>query len=235
MRAHFGWGHFLLQYAARRVPATRPLVRVLHRPMERYTDKRAEEFDRINGTETARRCYVSVREGGALDELRWGYAAINPDFFHEIVASIKEPLGSYTFVDVGSGKGAAVILASGHAFRHVVGVELSAELIAIAHANVEKYNAVNARHLKPEWIRTDFLKWELPPEKQFFFLNNPFPESITIQAIRRIEASVSSCPRPMLMAFRKASNGVAQYLNASKVWQPIRLAPYWRIYRAVTR
>lgn len=231
MRAHFGWGHFLLRKASRLPgPHVGAAERVIRR-MERYTDRQKAEFDRLYGTETSLRCDVNVRDGAETPELRWGYSAISRDFLREILASIPEDLGRYTFVDIGSGKGAAVIHASEFPFQRLCGVELTAELLAIARRNVEKYNAATGRKRDVEWVHTDFFEWAIPNEPQLFFLNNPFPAPLTTPALQHIERSLDRHPRPALLVFRQAPRATAEYLNGSRRWQPVRLAPYWRVYR----
>jgi SAM-dependent methyltransferase len=230
MRAHAGWAHYLLQRTAAAAPPVAPVVERINRLFESYTDSRTERFDRTYGTDTFKRRDVKVRDGFSIDELRWGYSAINPEFFREIMRSIGEPLDAYSFVDVGSGKGAAVMLASEFPFRRVAGVELTPELVEIAASNVERYVRATGKHFAPDWIQGDFFAWDIPNEPQLFFLNNPFPKSITTNAIEHIEASIRKHPRPVLLAFRKAPQNTGDYLHASTFWRPVRLAPYWRVY-----
>jgi hypothetical protein len=93
-------------------------------------------FDATYGTETFGRHDVKTSEDTG-DTTTWGYSAINQDFFREIMRSVPRPLAEYTFVDVGSGKGAAVLMASEFGFRRLVGVELAEELVRIAKLNTE--------------------------------------------------------------------------------------------------
>ncbi len=235
MRAHLGWGYVLLSRIAARVGGnSNPLGRTLENTMKRMhkrTRRRSEAFDAAHGTDTFRRLDVRV-SSNPTDDTVWGYSAINRDFLREILRSIPQPLAPYTFVDVGSGKGAAVLFAGEFPFRKLMGVELTPELIEIARRNVDIYNQKTGRTLNPEWIHCDFFKWEIPNEPQLFFFNNPFPESITWPAIEVIERSLTTHPRPALLVFRKAPKVVGDQLHQSNFWKPLRLAPFWRIYAA---
>lgn len=235
MRAHGGRQHVVLE-RLRRVTASRwpGLTRAIDRRLERLdeaTQQSSLEFDARHGTETYKRQQVSVSEV-PRDDAIWGYGAVNQDFFREIIASIREPLTDYAFVDIGSGKGAAVLMAAEFPFRRLVGLELTPELIEIARENVVKFNAANRTTLDPEWVHADFFAWPLPPEPVLLFFNNPFPEQITVEAIEALERAVATHPYPVLLVFRKAPKRAGDHLHRSRFWTPLRLAPYWRIYAA---
>jgi SAM-dependent methyltransferase len=186
-------------------------------------------FDATYGTETFGRHDVKTSEDTG-DTTTWGYSAINQDFFREIMRSVPRPLAEYTFVDVGSGKGAAVLMASEFGFRRLVGVELAEELVRIAKLNTERFNRKTGKTIVPEWVQTDFFKWKIPSEPQLFFFNNPFPPDLTVKALAVLESSLASQPHSALLVFRKASSAAGDYLHASRFWKPLRLAPYWRVY-----
>jgi SAM-dependent methyltransferase len=103
-------------------------------------------FDRKYGTDTGG--YLGPEElvnGRANDALNHGYSAIAPSVFHEACRRWRETLPdvsgrieAYNFVDVGAGKGRALLLASELPFRKIIGVELSAELSSMAQNNVSR-------------------------------------------------------------------------------------------------
>jgi len=233
MRAHFGWAHVLLS-RARTLTGSNALGRAIDRlldRMEQRTHRHSARFDQEHATETFRRLDVRV-SADPNDTMVWGYSAVNQDFFAEILRSIPEPLAPYSFVDVGSGMGAAVFFASAFAFKKLVGVELTPELVDIAKRNTVLFNRKTGRGISPEWVHCDFFKWEIAHEPQLFFFNNPFPESITVAAVQVLEASLTAHPRPALLVFRKAPRTTGDYLHRSSFWKPLRLAPYWRVYAA---
>ncbi len=77
------------------------------------------------------------------------------------------------FLDVGSGKGRAMILAAEEGFAEVVGIEYAAELIDQAHVNIEK-----VRGKFPEtvfrMVEGNAIEFGLPEGTDVAYLFNPF-------------------------------------------------------------
>ena len=98
-------------------------------------------FDRRYGTDTA-----SVVAASALDlkGSTWMYArhyeGIDETRFHEILGQVNIDHREFVFIDIGSGKGKALLLASKYPFKQIVGVELADELDAIARKNIAIYH-----------------------------------------------------------------------------------------------
>jgi hypothetical protein len=242
MRAHFGWVHYLCAKIAATPGPQSALAKRVQRYLEDYTDDAKAAFDARHATETCERSFVPVREGDP--SMRWGYSPICGEFLQEMLASIPEPLNSYGFVDVGAGKGAAIMHARNFPFNHFYGVELTRQFVEIARRNCRAYCHSTGLPCAtcgedPEstfsqcgvsWICGDFFQWSIPKEPLLFFLNNPFPETLNIPAIEYIETALHQSLKPALLVFRKAPKSTALYLDESKLWRPVRLAPYWRIY-----
>jgi hypothetical protein len=233
MRAHFGWLHAALGRLRRpNTPMLKyavPAIDGVMRRLDQFTQRNSAQFDQRFGTQTYGRIDVPVSEDKANPTV-WGYSAINHDFFREILQSIPEPLDAYTFVDIGSGKGAAVLMASEFPFKHLVGVELNSELVDDARRNVQKYNTTTGKALAPQWYEGDYFQWIAPQQPCVFFFNNPFPPELTLTAIKHLEKLLAASPFPALMVFRKAPKASGDYLHHSAFWTPLRLAPYWRVY-----
>src|ERR1700740_2909975 len=75
------------------------------------------------------------------------------------------------FLDVGSGKGRVVLQAARYRFRRVVGVELSAELNAIATANVQARKA-SLRCRDIEFVTADVAEYAIPDDVTVVYLYN---------------------------------------------------------------
>src|ERR1700719_3166712 len=88
------------------------------------------------------------RSGRPHDAMNNGYSAVAPSVFREACRRWRATLPSaarieaYTFVDIGAGKGRALLLAAELPFRKVIGVELSEELARIAQKNITLWKHV---------------------------------------------------------------------------------------------
>ena len=115
-----------LIYAARKIS-----------PRAIRASRREAEFDRRDGTDTS-----GIREMSSLDVslavARHGvrYQAADVRLFKRALSLLTLEPSTYVFVDYGSGKGRALLLASLYPFKEVIGVEIAPELHAIAGANI---------------------------------------------------------------------------------------------------
>src|SRR5918996_1296859 len=69
------------------------------------------------------------------------YYASHPKFLFELLSSLDIDYPSYTFVDIGSGKGRVLLIASEFPFAEIIGVEFAKELHEIAAQNIRRYRS----------------------------------------------------------------------------------------------
>jgi predicted RNA methylase len=141
-----------------------------------------------------------------------------------------DPTG-YTFVDLGAGKGAALIIAAKRGYGRLVGVEFDADLLAVARHNVR-----SLRRRRPtladriHLVHQDAAEYAWPPEPTVVYLFNPFGESTLRAVLARLEASLGAAPRPVFVVY---VNPVQRHvLDASPLLAPLRTGPGFRVYRA---
>jgi SAM-dependent methyltransferase len=143
-------------------------------------------FDQKYGTDTGG--YLGPEDlvkGGTNDAHNHGYSAIAPSVFNEACRRWRETLPgisgrieAYSFVDVGAGKGRALLLASQLPFRKVIGVELSEELSRIAQENVARWSRVARPETKIRVVRQDAANFQWPRTPLLVYLYNPFACSL---------------------------------------------------------
>lgn len=121
------------------------------------------------------------RNDKSNDRLNNGYSAVAPSVFREAYRRWSEMLPSsyarpeaYTFVDVGAGKGRALLLATEMPFRKAIGVELNEELARIAQRNLTWWMQIARRQTKARVIHQDATEFPWPRPPLLVFLNNPF-------------------------------------------------------------
>jgi SAM-dependent methyltransferase len=158
-------------------------------------------FDLKYGTDTSG--YLGPEElvkGRANDANSHGYSAIAPSVFYEACRRWRETLPTasgrieaYSFVDVGAGKGRALLLAAELPFRKVIGVELSEELASIAEKNIPRWSRV--ARTNPKKIRVvhgDATKFQWPRAPLLVYFYNPFACSLIAQMAERLAAVAAS-------------------------------------------
>jgi SAM-dependent methyltransferase len=174
---------------------------------QRLRDRR---FDREHGVDTARIVHLRALEIASENrELGVRYQATNPSLFRERMASLPIDYLDYVFVDFGSGKGRALMLASEFPFRRIVGVEFSAELTEIARRNLHSYRSELRRCENVELVCTDAVEYEIPDEPVVLYFYNPFDEPVLRRVLARIRASLDARPRPAFVVTTGETSGQA--------------------------
>jgi SAM-dependent methyltransferase len=111
----------------------------------------------------------------------------------------------FRFVDVGSGKGRALLLASDYPFREVIGVELSPELERVARANVARYAAAahgSLLHRPPVIsIQGDATEFLWPPGPLVVYMWNAFTSPVMERVFHNLGASLAEQPRELYLVY----------------------------------
>lgn len=140
-----------------------------------------------------------------LGVLHSPYQPTEPALFHEMLDALAEQakldFSRFTFVDLGSGKGRTLLMASDYPFRQIVGVELLPALHKIARENLAAYknDAQKCFALKP--ICGDATRFSFPDEPLVVYLFNPFPEAGLRRAVRNLGQSLAAKPRPAYLLY----------------------------------
>jgi SAM-dependent methyltransferase len=112
-----------------------------------------------------------------------GYAGVPPSGFRAAIARWRSlgpryPIEKYTFLDLGCGKGRAVLLASQLGFREAVGVELNEGLAEIARANAAMWTAAGKTKSPIRIEYGDATEVDWPSGPCLVYLYNPFAEPV---------------------------------------------------------
>jgi SAM-dependent methyltransferase len=102
-------------------------------------------------------------------------------------ASPLEPRRS-TFVDVGSGMGRVVLLASLRPFRQIIGVEISPALHQIARENRDRFASPDVRCRDVRLVRADAASFAFPRGDLVMYLYNPFRAQIVEAVLDKLMA-----------------------------------------------
>ncbi len=194
------------------------------RRRQRYGDMDYDWENRVNTTSGA----VSWRSR-LLGLFHSPYQPTDPALFHEMMASLPIDFSQFTFIDIGSGKGRTLLMASEYPFRKIVGVEILAELDRIAQENILAYKSPAQRCSEIGAICADARDFELPDEPLVLYLFNPLPEAPLRQLMDRLGKSLVRSPRAVWIVYHNPLLETA--LGASGYLEKTGGTPQYSVYR----
>ena len=134
------------------------------------------------------------------------YQPTDPELFREMMASLStggKPIDfeTFTFIDLGSGKGRTLLMASEYPFRRIVGVELLHALHQIALENLARYKSESQKCFALEAICGDAANFSFPAEPLVLYLFNPLPESGLRRVMANLDVSLSAHARAVYVLY----------------------------------
>jgi len=198
-------------------------------------------FDQLHGTDTSGLIpATAIARGTTVKPVELtAYYGIAPSILQTLLdlwlqkLAPLAPITRTVFLDVGSGKGRAALLASRFPFLRVEGIELNRGLARIALANAELWQqSPQAVQLAPITLHhADALRHPLPAEPTLAFLFHPFELPILRRFLRRIETSLARNPRPFDLVYVNAEHGslLDRHPAFQRIWSgnvPMSLADH---------
>jgi SAM-dependent methyltransferase len=157
------------------------------------------------------------------------YQPTEPMLFREMLGALAIDFSRFTFIDIGSGKGRTLLMASDFPFRRIIGIEIFPDLHRIAEENVRKYENDLQKCLAIEMILEDARQFAFPNEATVLYLFNPLPKPGLSQLISNLEESLSENPRPVHVLYH---NPVLEgLLTKSKQLRKVSGTHQYSIYR----
>jgi SAM-dependent methyltransferase len=131
------------------------------------------------------------------------YKPIDRRLMNEALRAVDIDPADSTFVDLGCGKGRALVVAAEFGWRRLVGVEYDPELAARAQENVDSYSrrTLSSPDLSIEIIEGDAANYEPPAGQFLLFMYNPFGERTVGAVIDRVIQSWKSDRRPVAVVY----------------------------------
>ncbi len=192
-----------------RIAATRQLLSALvefvrdstpERRRRRYGDAEYDWDHRVDTTSAA----VSWRDR-LLGVFHSPYQPTESGLFHEMLDALRQRTHSefhdFVFLDLGSGKGRTLLMASDYPFRRIVGVELLSALHQAAQNNLSKYRSESQKCFALQSICADATEFPFPEEPIVLYLFNPFPEEGLKRMIANLEQSLRAHPRVVYVLY----------------------------------
>jgi hypothetical protein len=170
------------------------------RRRQRYGDAGYDWDHRVNTTSAA----VAWRDR-LLGLFHSPYQPTEPDLFREMLDALERGAGidfrDYTFIDLGSGKGRTLLMASDYPFRRIIGVELLPALHHIAQENLSHYYSEAQQCFSIESICGDARQFHWPGEPMVLYLFHPLPETGLKVVVANLETSFQHDPHPLYVLY----------------------------------
>jgi len=144
-----------------------------------FEDPRSRAFDKRHHVETAREELLgemgvaadAIERGNAVYRVTWGW------LIKKAMAQLDIDPRRYSFIDYGSGKGKAMLMASDYPFKTIIGLEYAQRLHDIAAENCRTYRSADQQCHSLKQILGDALDYTPPPGPIVCFMCNPFDET----------------------------------------------------------
>lgn len=163
----------------------------------RYGDIDYDWEHRVNTTEAA--VSTHARFIGTLAGSL--YQPTEPAVFREMLSALPINFRDFTFIDIGSGKGRTLLMASDYPFRRIIGVELLSELHHIAQENIRRYKNENQQSFAIDSQSVDARDFAFPNDPLVLYFFNPLPQSGMKAVLAHLEESLKECPRDAYVVY----------------------------------
>jgi len=202
---------FLRSLRSRGIAGTLRRILRLRPPIPPVSPHLIHPFDHLHGTDTSGLIrgpsLVFNSPSGAYKAV---YLAISPSTLTHALTELNIPYAQFTFVDVGCGKGRALLIAAGFPFARLLGVELSPGLCGIARANLATQPDAARR---ATILTQDATSLVFPRTSLLLFLYDPFPDDALTRFLANLERQLRASPRETWLLY--AANRHAAFMARS--------------------
>jgi SAM-dependent methyltransferase len=171
----------------------------------RYLEDKAATDAAFDGAAGVRTGGVQSLYGLTIESenARFGttHIASDPGDFDRAIERVDIDLTDATFIDLGSGRGRALIMAARLPFKKVIGVEFARELHQDSVENIRSSTHDLGRRERITPILADATQLEFPDGPLVLYLYNPFDAPIVAVVARNALNSWKAHPRPMRVIY----------------------------------
>ena len=191
-----------------RVPLVRQLVAGLQTArLRNHPYMRRHPFDSQYGIETSGLVPAwMLRTGSQADAHAHAYAGCQPSCLRQALSVLPKP-ERLTFVDLGCGKGRALVVASERPFDHILGIELAPSLVAIAKRNSQAIRLMHPQRTTIEVSEGDASAASLPAGDLAIFLYHSFGRQLVQRLVDRIVDLGSQADRQIFFIYENPVYG----------------------------
>jgi hypothetical protein len=168
-------------------------------PHRRRLRAMEREFDDKHGVRTD--CTIELEDLDVAGLPGLGYQPTPASVLDPILSGLGIDFRQFTFVDLGSGMGRVLLIASRFPFRKIIGVEFSADLQRVAERNIANFAAAGHECARIELRCMNAADYEPPDGNVLFYMFNPFPAPVMEKVIANIKQSLEASPREIVVFY----------------------------------
>lgn len=193
---------------------------------------RCEAWDLIHGVDTCGDQLLASMDFQSKNKtVGLEYQSHHPGIIHAGLAALAIGPEDYTFIDFGCGKGRVLLVASGFAFRKIIGIEFAPFLAETARRNLKSYRSLPQKCTNIEVKTIDATEYVLMPEPQVLYFYSPFSKSVLDQIMQNIEDSLQQWPRDLLVLFSGVLTMRDSAFGSRTQYECLKRGRYIDIYR----
>jgi hypothetical protein len=196
-----------IDYSLRKFTPARRRVR---RVREDALKASYRDFDLVYGVDTATPVPIELLATGSDNWLFGnGYEPTVPREFHDMMRAAGDVAAGRVFIDLGCGKGRALLLASEYPFRRIVGVEFAPELVRAARENLLRFHNPRQVCRDLEVVQADAAAFPFPDDPLVLYLFNPFGPEVLAPVVEGVRHALARHPRPVtVLYYRPVHDGL---------------------------
>lgn len=161
-------------------------------------------FDLKYGTDTASNLALNTLEVVGANKSRATWAESTQQRpFSKLLQRLQLPYKG-DFIDLGSGKGKVLLLASEYPFDSILGLEFAEELNVIARENIERYARKRPLRGSVQVVTADAANHQFSGREEVIYISNPFDDVIMGHVLDNIIESLRSNDRPLWVVYSNA-------------------------------
>jgi hypothetical protein len=173
-----------------------------HAEWLRTKAERDERFDQQLGTDTGGIQDIQGHQvAGANAKHGISHIASDAGDFEAMMRDLELPVPEYTFVDLGCGKGRALILAAQHPFARVIGVDFVPAFVESAAANIQAAARRVSFRSEIQVEVGDAAEFSFPDGPVLLYLFNPFDAPIVRRVALNAHRSWQADRRPFTIMY----------------------------------
>ncbi|MEO5345873.1 MAG: hypothetical protein H7834_05790 [Magnetococcus sp. YQC-9] len=163
---------------------------------------RKQSFDHLYGVDTSGRIGMLDLEIDSPNRFKGvEYQGTHELLFRAVMDLTTIPKEGTIFIDLGAGKGRALLLASFYPFQRIIGVEFAKKLCDIANQNFLRFRSSQQRCTALSILHLDVTDYTIPDEPVLIYMSNPFNREI-MQSVRvRIEERIQRSCESLIIVY----------------------------------